>query len=460
MSTKKIPLLATTTAIATLIATAPGALAAVNQGDRILFTSDSTDKKYSCTAGFLDKATNTIVSAGHCILPGTTTVYDMDDTELGTAVNPHGERDIAYIQTDPENIGDNIYSGDNVSPVASGSQAGDLYMYSRQTDNVQKTEAGELSPHYPNQEIVYGAGDKKFYTEGGDSGGPVWDDDGIVAIHSGSMSEGSWRYATLYTPPEYDDDVEDDGSYSLEIIADDISDVIPKAEKNEEAKESVRDTGHNTIASDSTKIASEVEEDSTGDDVTDTPVEDHPVVDETPVDSDPVDKTPIDSTEVEDEKSGYDKALETIGDREIDWEATNNATNAIVLADEEDVSKPVDSAADFTADPVETEPVASDTDTETVPDGGYGNSHEWSFDTGEFGGYSATGEGVVTTTVIDNTFDLSGRGSVTGNTPDFSAQADGAFNFVANETGIESNGTLNTNIPGFEELGFDFGASF
>lgn len=90
--------------------------AVINQGDRIVIGNSV------CTAGYIDKATNTMITASHCTRTGTD-VYKVDTSlnqryKVGVVeTNPdHNSdtrrNDFVFVKLDKNVAGENIYSGD------------------------------------------------------------------------------------------------------------------------------------------------------------------------------------------------------------------------------------------------------------------------------------------------------------------------------------------------------------
>jgi len=188
---KKISTLFITSLSAITIFTAPQALAQessvsiVNQGDMV------TDNEHNCTINYVDSTHRRAYTARHCFNNGDT-VYTRDHkTKLG--VNYHFDdtvkSDVSYILLD-KNIttGHNIYSGDTIS--RSWNNGDIVYNYSRRmskTSNYPVIHGSDNPIINPTRNIYYREGSKTSLP--GDSGGPIWTDNGLIGVHNGSNSD-------------------------------------------------------------------------------------------------------------------------------------------------------------------------------------------------------------------------------------------------------------------------------
>lgn len=154
----------------------------VNQGDKV------TNIKHSCTINYVDSTHRRAYTAQHCFNNGDT-VYTRDHkTKLG--VNYHFDNtvknDVSYILLD-KNItaGHNIYSGDTIS--RSWNNGDTVYNYSRkrsQTFNYPVINGSDNPVVTPTRNLYYRKGTKTSLP--GDSGGPIWTDNGLIGVHGGS----------------------------------------------------------------------------------------------------------------------------------------------------------------------------------------------------------------------------------------------------------------------------------
>lgn len=182
--------------------------AVINQGDRIVIGSSV------CTAGYIDKATNTMITASHCTRTGTD-VYKIDSLDQWHKVgvvetNPDhnsdtARNDFAFVKLDKNVAGENIYSGDTrITPddVVVGDQFCSIGTNSPVIKcGVVKNIDGNVV--VTNRE---GGGVK------GDSGGPGWIPGkgffGVYTLFWGANeypSENRRNNGAAFTYPEYSD---------------------------------------------------------------------------------------------------------------------------------------------------------------------------------------------------------------------------------------------------------------
>ncbi len=159
----------------------------VNQGDMV------NNAGYVCTVGYVDKTNRRLFIAKHCFNDGDTVYLKNGIRKVGTfhyvkpSESASGEKidDFAYILLDSSmNAGSNIYSGDKLDQDWDTGET--IHNYSR---NINKTVDGTMNRNSD----VYG--NKTFRrknidpsipsSQPGDSGGPVWSNEGLVGIVQG-----------------------------------------------------------------------------------------------------------------------------------------------------------------------------------------------------------------------------------------------------------------------------------
>ena len=167
-----------------------GSFSTVNQGDMI------NNLWNYCTVGYVDKMNRRLYTAKHCFDDGETVYLKNSIRKVGTShyvkpsENISGEKvgDFAYILLDSSiNAGSNIYSGDNLDQTWDTGET--IHNYSRK---IKKTVDGTMNT---NSDVSNSYGPKTFKRENidpnipssqsGDSGGPVWSNEGLVGIIKG-----------------------------------------------------------------------------------------------------------------------------------------------------------------------------------------------------------------------------------------------------------------------------------
>lgn len=156
----------------------------VSQGDRFYADDDDGDPKtkQSCTIGYIFPGTTVAEVAAHCLVGGDgSVVYSDDWAEIGVVDSTEDARDVGYIRFYPEVVlGGNPLSGDDRvdRAVAEGDE---VCAYGATSDTTVCST------------VFYTIDDKGefWFSDGswgqqGDSGGPVWTNEGFVGTFSGS----------------------------------------------------------------------------------------------------------------------------------------------------------------------------------------------------------------------------------------------------------------------------------
>ena len=165
---------------------------AVNQGDMI------HNLESECTVGYVDKINRRLYTAKHCFGDGETVYLKNGVRKVGTfhyvkqSETSPGENvgDFAYILLDSAmKAGTNSYSGDSMSQEW---RSGDkIYNYSR---NLKDTTSGNAKRDSTNPTFPSDPSHMRRNTDPsipssqpGDSGGPVWSDNGLVGVIYGHI---------------------------------------------------------------------------------------------------------------------------------------------------------------------------------------------------------------------------------------------------------------------------------
>ena len=169
-----------------------GSFSTVNQGDMI------NNLGYSCTVGYVDKINRRLYTAKHCFNDGETVYLKNGIRKVGTfhyvkpseTANGENVEDFAYILLDSAmNAGSNSYSGDKLSQTWN---SGDIiHNYSRNLGKVVNGTATNDSDNptgYKNRTHRRKNTDPNIpSSQPGDSGGPVWSDEGLVGVIKGHV---------------------------------------------------------------------------------------------------------------------------------------------------------------------------------------------------------------------------------------------------------------------------------
>lgn len=160
--------------------TAPSQPESISQGSRIYVDDgDGNPNTFTaCTIGSVDPATHTATTASHCI-EESNQVYAVDGETIIGYGTPSADRDWATIQLEPTiTIGSNNLSNQAFDP--DGVQPGDgACMYGSTTKAVIcGTVNGTDGSKILFDDII---------GKPGDSGGPVWTDQGFVGQYNGVM---------------------------------------------------------------------------------------------------------------------------------------------------------------------------------------------------------------------------------------------------------------------------------
>lgn len=151
---------------------------AVSQGET--FISEKSDgENMMCTIGYVDKTHRAFYTAAHCTSDGAEALYGSSNKPVGVAKVLSDDRARIDLYDDVK-IGDNTYSGDAIDEPS----VGDSVCAWGQTTRRMRCDV--ISSVDDNGYILSGpvsAGDL------GDSGGPMWTDDGFVATYSGKITE-------------------------------------------------------------------------------------------------------------------------------------------------------------------------------------------------------------------------------------------------------------------------------
>lgn len=165
---------------------------AVNQGDMI------HNLESECTVGYVDKINRRLYTAKHCFGDGETVYLKNGVRKVGTfhyvkqSETSPGENvgDFAYILLDSAmKAGTNSYSGDSTSQEWHSDDK--IYNYSR---NLKDTTSGNAKRDSTNPTYPSGPSHMRRNTapsipssQPGDSGGPVWSDNGFIGVIYGHI---------------------------------------------------------------------------------------------------------------------------------------------------------------------------------------------------------------------------------------------------------------------------------
>lgn len=160
--------------------TVPSQPESISQGSRIYVDDgDGNPSTFTaCTIGSVDPATHTATTAAHCISESDR-VYAVGGATIIGYGTPSADRDWATIQLEPAvTIGSNNLSNQAIDP--DGVQSGDgACMYGSTTNAVICGTVNSVDGN----EILF----DDMIGKPGDSGGPVWTDQGFVGQYNGAM---------------------------------------------------------------------------------------------------------------------------------------------------------------------------------------------------------------------------------------------------------------------------------
>lgn len=151
---------------------------AVSQGET--FISEKSDGEHMmCTIGYINKAQRAFYTAAHCASDGAEAFYGSSKKPVGVAKILSEDRARVDLYDDVK-LGDNTYSGDAIDEPAPGDS---VCAWGQTTRRVRCDVISSVDGD------GYVLSGPRSAGELGDSGGPMWTDDGFVATYSGKITE-------------------------------------------------------------------------------------------------------------------------------------------------------------------------------------------------------------------------------------------------------------------------------